>query len=332
MNRFPKKPLLQVTGLRVGFQTREGEVSPVDGIDFEIHAGEIVGLIGESGSGKTMTGYSILSILPHPGGIRGGDIVFKGRSIIKLGEDEMRPLRGKEIAYIFQDPTTSLNPTKTVGWQIKHILEKKWGEETGSPNGWENAYKPRTLGLLKDVGILSPEAVMGLYPHNLSGGMLQRILIAMALSCSPDLIIADEPTTNLDVIVEAQILKLFLHFRAKFHTAILFISHDIGVIAETCDRVVVLYAGKIMERGSTRDILRSPVHPYTVGLLQSNPKIEDEGERLFQIRGELPTLHDLPLGCRFNPRCDRAMPICEKREPRLTKVNGDHLVACHLYE
>jgi peptide/nickel transport system ATP-binding protein/oligopeptide transport system ATP-binding protein len=256
-----------------------------------------------------------------------GDILFKGRSLPQKSEREMREIRGREIAYIFQDPTTSLNPTKTVGWQINHILERKWkGGRAG-----EKGLKERTQNLLADVGILSPEKVTDLYPHNLSGGMLQRILIAMALACSPDLIIADEPTTNLDVIVEAQILRLFLGLRDVVGSAILFITHDIGVVAETCDRVIVLYAGKIMEKGSIGDVLNRPLHPYTIGLLNSSPKLEDEKECLYQITGELPSLAHLPEGCRFHPRCDRSLDLCHHTLPGMVEVTENHFVACHLY-
>ncbi len=254
-----KEPLLEVKKLKTVFETREGELVAVDGIDFDIFPGEVLGLIGESGSGKTVSGLSILNLIPNPGKIAEGDIIFKGRSLIKLSEKEMREIRGREIAYVFQDPATSLNPTKTVGWQIYHILEMKSKNQKTDSKGEGNplSLKERTQQLLADVGILSPEKVTNLYPHSLSGGMLQRILIAMALGCSPDLIIADEPTTNLDVIVEAQILHLFLRLRDTVGSAILFITHDIGVIAETCDRVIVLYAGKILEKGGILDVSKS---------------------------------------------------------------------------
>jgi oligopeptide/dipeptide ABC transporter ATP-binding protein len=328
-----KEPLLSVKHLKTVFKTREAELVAVDGIDFDIFPGEALGLIGESGSGKTVSGLSILNLVSNPGRIAEGEILFKGRSLLKLSEKEMREIRGREIAYIFQDPTTSLNPTKTVGWQIHHILSaKRRNEREGIRSGNEPfSLKERTQHLLADVGILSPEKVMHLYPHNLSGGMLQRILIAMALGSSPDLIIADEPTTNLDVIVEAQILELFLKLRSTVGSAILFISHDIGVIAETCDRVIVLYAGKIMERGNIDEVLNHPLHPYTVGLLQSSPRLEEEKEKLFQIKGELPSLLELPKGCRFSPRCDRALPVCAEALPPMDEVQKNHFVSCYLY-
>lgn len=326
-----KTPLIEVNGLKTVFKMREGELVAVDGINFDIFRGEILGLIGESGSGKTVSGLSILNLIPNPGRIAEGDILFKGRSLLKLGEKEMREVRGREIAYIFQDPTTSLNPTKTVGWQIHHVLEMKPRPVKPGSDGRPVSLKERTQHLLKDVGILSPEKVTNLYPHNLSGGMLQRILIAMALGCSPDLIIADEPTTNLDVIVEAQILRLFLNLRDSLGSAILFITHDIGVIAETCDRVIVLYAGKIMEKGGISDVLNHPLHPYTVGLLHSSPKLEEQRERLYQIRGELPSLAELPRGCRFHPRCDRSTALCQDRVPSMVEVKENHFVSCYLY-
>lgn len=328
-----KEPLLSVKQLKTVFNTRETELVAVDGIHFDIFPGEILGLIGESGSGKTVSGLSILNLISNPGRIAEGEILFKGRSLLNLSEREMREIRGREIAYIFQDPTTSLNPTKTVGWQIHHILSAKWrnGREGFRSGNGPFSLKERTQHLLADVGILSPEKVMCLYPHNLSGGMLQRILIAMALGSSPDLIIADEPTTNLDVIVEAQILKLFLKLRSTVGSAILFITHDIGVIAETCDRVIVLYAGKIMERGDIDEVLNHPLHPYTVGLLQSSPRLEEEKEKLYQIKGELPSLLELPKGCRFSPRCDRALPVCAETLPPMIEVQKDHFVSCHLY-
>jgi len=328
-----KEPLLSVRQLKTVFKTREAELVAVDGIDFDIFPGETLGLIGESGSGKTVSGLSILNLVSNPGRIAEGEILFKGRSLLKLSEKEMREIRGREIAYIFQDPTTSLNPTKTVGWQIYHILSaKRRNEREGIRSGDEPfSLKERTQHLLADVGILSPEKVMRLYPHNLSGGMLQRILIAMALGSSPDLIIADEPTTNLDVIVEAQILELFLKLRSTVGSAILFISHDIGVIAETCDRVIVLYAGKVMEKGNIDEVLNHPLHPYTVGLLQSSPRLEEEKEKLFQIKGELPSLLELPKGCRFSPRCDRALPVCAEDLPPMIEMQKNHFVSCHLY-
>jgi peptide/nickel transport system ATP-binding protein/oligopeptide transport system ATP-binding protein len=328
-----KEPLLEVKKLKTVFETREGELVAVDGIDFVIFPGEILGLIGESGSGKTISGLSILNLIPNPGKIAKGDILFKGRSLPKLSEKEMREIRGREIAYIFQDPTTSLNPTKTVGWQISHILEMKLKNQKADLKGERNplSLKEKTQQLLVDVGILSPEKVTNLYPHSLSGGMLQRILIAMALGCSPDLIIADEPTTNLDVIVEAQILHLFLRLRDTVGSAILFITHDIGVIAETCDRVIVLYAGKILEKGGISDVLNHPLHPYTVGLLNSSPKLEEERECLYQIKGELPSLLDLPKGCRFHPRCDRSHDLCRHIPPDMVEVREHHFVSCHLY-
>ena len=328
-----KGPLLEVKKLRTVFETREGELVAVDGIDFDIFPGEILGVIGESGSGKTVSGLSILNLIPNPGKIAEGDILFKGRSLPTLSEKEMREIRGREIAYIFQDPTTSLNPTKTVGWQIQHIIQMKLKDQKVDSKGERNplSVKERTQQLLADVGILSPEKVTNLYPHSLSGGMLQRILIAMALGCSPDLIIADEPTTNLDVIVEAQILHLFLRLRDNVGSAILFITHDIGVIAETCDRVIVLYAGKILEKGGISDVLNHPLHPYTVGLLNSSPKLEEEGGGLYQIKGELPSLLNLPEGCRFHPRCDRSHDLCRHVPPDMVEVRERHFVSCHLY-
>ena len=328
-----KVPLLEVKKLKTVFETREGKMVAVDGIDFDIYSGEVLGLIGESGSGKTISGLSILGLIPNPGKIVEGEILFKGRSLLKLGEKDMREIRGREIAYIFQDPTTSLNPTKSVGWQINHILEMKLENQKADSKGERNSrwLKERTQHLLADVGILSPEKVKNLYPHNLSGGMLQRILIAMALGCSPDFIIADEPTTNLDVIVEAQILRLFLRLRDTVGSAILFITHDIGVVAETCDRVIVLYAGKILEKGGISDVLNHPLHPYTVGLLNSSPKLEEEREILYQIKGELPSLLDLPKGCRFHPRCDRSLDICRHVPPETMERREQHFVSCHLY-
>ena len=328
-----KEPLLKVRKLKTVFETREGELVAVDGIDFDLFPGEILGLIGESGSGKTVSGLSVLNLIPNPGRIAEGEILFKGRSLPELPEKEMRKIRGREIAYIFQDPTTSLNPTKTVGWQINHLLEMKLKNPKVDPKVARSPLplKERAQQLLADVGILSPEKVTNLYPHNLSGGMLQRVLIAMALGCVPDLIIADEPTTNLDVIVEAQILHLFLRLRDSVGSAILFITHDIGVIAETCDRVIVLYAGKILEKGGISDVLNHPLHPYTVGLLQSSPKLEEEREDLYQIKGELPSLLDLPEGCRFHPRCDHSQNRCRHVPPDMVEVREHHFVSCHLY-
>jgi oligopeptide/dipeptide ABC transporter ATP-binding protein len=328
-----KELLLEVRQLKTVFKAREGDLVAVDGVSFNLFRGEILGLIGESGSGKTVSGLSVLNLIPTPGRIAEGDILFKGRSLRRLNEKEMRDIRGTEIAYIFQDPTTSLNPTKTVGWQIKHVLKRKWKtvRSDAKVERRDSLVKGRAEHLLADVGILSPEKVTNLYPHNLSGGMLQRILIAMALGCFPDLIIADEPTTNLDVIVEAQILQLFLNLRERVGSAILFITHDIGVVAETCDRVIVLYAGKIMERGSISNVLSRPLHPYTEGLLRSSPRLEEERESLYQIKGELPSLLDLPEGCRFHPRCDRSLDLCRHVPPTMVEVSQNHFVSCHLY-
>ncbi|MEW6264476.1 MAG: ABC transporter ATP-binding protein [Thermodesulfobacteriota bacterium] len=321
-----KEPVLIVRGLKTSFKTRAGEFTVVDGIGFSIFPGEILGMIGESGSGKTVTGLSLISLVPYPGRITGGDIRLKGRPLLHLTEKEKQELRGSRITYIFQDPTTSLNPTKTIGWQIRHILQRK-------RSGQEILQDGKIVEkLLHDVGILSPERVMNLYPHNLSGGMIQRILIAMALGCSPDLLIADEPTTNLDVIVEAQILRLFLEFRRKAGSAILFISHDIGVIAETCDRVVVLYAGKIMEKGNIVEVLNRPAHPYTLGLLKSSPQLEANAQELYQIKGELPSPWELPRGCRFFPRCETSLRECGETIPETIRISQDHFVACHLFK
>jgi oligopeptide/dipeptide ABC transporter ATP-binding protein len=313
----------------------------VDGVGFDVYPGEALGLIGESGCGKSVTGLSILRLVPFPGAILEGDIRFRGNPLQELSEEEMRAVRGNQIAMIFQDPATALNPTKSIGWQMLNILRynrNRGPADSSDPHTREKKtkddgiLKERAASLLSEVGILSPKHVLKLYPHHLSAGMVQRVMVAMVLGCSPELIIADEPTTNLDVIVEEQILMLFFKLRKKTGAAFVYITHDMGTAAEVCDRVIVMYAGRICEQADVTRLLKSPKHPYTIGLLDSNPRIEEDRKRLFQIGGEVPNPLNYPEGCRFHLRCSSAMERCRTVEPATYEVDTGHLVSCHLYQ
>ena len=335
------KALLSVRNLKTFFRIEKGIIRAVDGVSFEVYPGEVVGLIGESGCGKSVTGLSLLRLIPFPGAIVEGEILFKQRKLRELSEEEMRKIRGSQIAMIFQDPTSALNPTKTIGWQILNVLRHNRNEDTygslDSPGRGNKREKDRVLReeaelLLSEVGILSPSHVLKLYPHHLSAGMVQRVTIAMVLGCSPDLIIADEPTTNLDVVVEEQILMLFHKLRKKTGASFMYITHDMGIAAEVCDRVMVMYAGKICEQADVSNLFHNPKHPYTMGLLDSNPRIEEDRKRLFQIGGEVPNPLNVPEGCPFHPRCSSVMEVCRTVEPDIREAETNHLVSCHLYQ
>ncbi|MGD8395308.1 MAG: ABC transporter ATP-binding protein [Candidatus Eiseniibacteriota bacterium] len=319
--------LLEVRDLRTYFRTDEGLVKAVDGVTFDIDAGETVGLVGESGCGKSVTSLSILRLIPEPPGeIAGGDILFRGRSLLGLSEQEMRSIRGNAISMIFQEPMTSLNPVFTCGFQIMEAIQLH--QQLGPA-----AARERAIEMLRVVGIPSPEQRVDEYPHQLSGGMRQRVMIAMALSCNPALLIADEPTTALDVTIQAQILELIARLREEFGMAVLIITHDLGVVAEVSDRVAVMYAGKIVEYASTRSIFKQPVHPYTQGLLASIPTLGLEIERLAVIPGTVPNPLEFPAGCKFHPRCPLADERCRREEPELEPAPGEagqgpHGVAC----
>ena len=315
-------PLLAVDDLVTTFSTEEGLVTPVDGVSFTVEQGETVGVVGESGCGKSVTSLSILRLVPSPPGrIAQGRILFEGQDLLTLSEREMRALRGRDIAMIFQEPMTSLNPVFTCGDQILEALRRH--QKVSATEARDQA-----LELLHLVGIPLPEQRLGAYPHQLSGGMRQRIMIAMALCCHPRLLIADEPTTALDVTIQAQILDLLRHLKKQLSMAVLLITHDLGVVAETAERVVVMYAGKVVEEAPVRTLFHAPRHPYTEGLLRSIPRLDERRESLPVIEGMVPNLLDLPSGCRFHPRCPRAERRCREEAPALRSLGEGHRVAC----
>ena len=322
------RPLLEVKGLRTSFFTRDGVVRAVDGIDFHVDRGEIMGLVGESGCGKSVTSLSIMGLVSRPGRVEAGEILFEGRDLLKLKPSEMRKLRGDQLSMVFQQPQSSLNPVRDVGNQIAEVLELHRGMK-------RRPARARALEMLKMVGVPDPERRLKAYPHELSGGMAQRVMIAMALALEPELLIADEPTTALDVTIQAQILDLMRNLREQTGTAIILITHDLGVVAEMCDRVAVMYAGEIVEQTDVRTLFRSPRHPYTRGLIDSIPVVGNVRENLSVIPGNVPNLIDLPKGCRFAPRCasrvaeDNAMAI--DVHPGLHPLEPDHEVRCWLY-
>jgi oligopeptide/dipeptide ABC transporter ATP-binding protein len=314
--------ILQVEDLRTHFSGDDGLVRAVDGVSFEIRAGETLALVGESGSGKSVTALSILRLVPEPPGrIVGGRVVFQGRDLLALPAGEMRRVRGREISMVFQEPMTSLNPVFTCGEQIVESLvlhEHLRGREA----------RARTVELLRRVGIPSPEQRAGEYPHQLSGGMRQRVMIAMALACRPALLIADEPTTALDVTVQAQILELLRQLQDELGMAVLLITHDLGVVAETADRMAVLYAGQVVESCTVAVVFQRTCHPYTAGLLASLPRLGSRGTRLRVIPGQVPDAARLPAACRFHPRCPAAVERCRTLEPPLRTLDGDHTSRC----
>jgi len=315
-------PLLSVRNLRTVFGTMQGEVTAVDDVSFDVVPGEVLGIVGESGSGKSVTALSIMGLLPQPPGrVAGGEILFEGRDLLKMPKRELRELRGAAIGMIFQEPMTSLNPVFTIGDQISETIRVH--ERIGA-----QAARGRAIEMLMKVGIPSPERRVDDYPHQLSGGMRQRVMIAMALSCSPKLLLADEPTTALDVTIQAQILDLLRDLQQEFHMAIVIITHNMGVIAEFADRVAVMYAGRIAEQGPVEQIFDAPAHPYTIGLLSSTPDMISEVPRLRTIPGTLPSLYELPSGCRFAPRCSRRIDACETGRPAMRAVAADHQAAC----
>ena len=306
-------PLLEVRDLCVEFPTRHGTLRALDGVSFDIAAGEILGIVGESGAGKSLTGAAIIGLLEPPGRVCGGQILLEGRRIDDLPTDAMRRLRGKQIGAIFQDPLTSLNPLYTVGRQLIETLR------THLPLS-ASAARARAVDLLRQTGIPAPEARMAQYPHEFSGGMRQRAVIALALAGEPKLIIADEPTTTLDVAVQAQIIALLRGVTQAHGASVMLITHDMGVIAETCDRVAVMYAGHIVEIGPVSEVIHHPAHPYTAGLMASVPSLVDTRGRLAQIQGSLPNLDEIPSGCAFHPRCPKASPRCSDERPELAIV------------
>ena len=316
--------LLSVKDLQVQFQTKKGINTAVDGISFSIGKGEILGIVGESGCGKSVSSMSILRLLGTNAKISQGSIKLGDKELLSLSEDEMCKIRGNEIAMIFQDPMTALNPIMTIGDQLIEPLVIHQGYK--KKDAWKEA-----IEVLKKVGIAAPEKRMKEYPHQLSGGMRQRIMIAMAVSCAPKLLIADEPTTALDVTIQAQILELMLELREKLNTAIMLITHDMGVVAETADNILVLYAGKVVEYGSVKDIFNDPKHPYTQGLLSSIPPLTEDVDELNTIEGTVPAPGQMPAGCRFSPRCPYATERCRTEQPGIYHA-GNALVSCFKYE
>jgi oligopeptide/dipeptide ABC transporter ATP-binding protein len=320
------KALLEVNDLKVSFRTEDGIVRAVDGISFTVHEGEVLGIVGESGSGKSVTMMSVMRLITDPNVMYEGSIVYKGRDLMGLSRDAMREVRGEEIAMIFQDPMTSLNPVYTVGWQIEEQLREHYGElKKGQARG-------RAVQLLEQVGIPNAEQRVDDYPHQFSGGMRQRVMIALALSCNPDLLIADEPTTALDVTIQAQILELIKKLKQDFGSAVVLITHDLGVVADIADRILVMYAGRIVEEGDKEQVFYDPQHPYTWGLLGSIARLDrPKTHRLTAIAGQPPSMINRPRGCNFRPRCPQAFDRCRVDDPALTeKVGGGHLDACHL--
>ena len=317
--------LLTIQGLQTSFFTQQGEIKAVDGVSFSLPKGKTVGIVGESGSGKSITALSLLRLIGKNGEIIGGKITFKGENLLDKREGDMRKIRGKEISMIFQEPMTSLNPTYTVGQQIRESFQIHEGL------GKKEAHK-RSLDMLTKVGIPSPEKRIHQYPHELSGGMRQRVMIAMALACNPSLLIADEPTTALDVTIQAQMLELIKDLQHDLGMSVLLITHDFGVVAETCDFVAVMYCGKIVEYTDARTIFTRPKHPYTIGLLNSIPPSDEDIEGdLPVITGTVPSPSDLPEGCRFAPRCPFATDMCLERIPELMKDDSGNEVRCWVY-
>jgi peptide/nickel transport system ATP-binding protein len=322
--------ILEIKDLKTYFFTYEGVAKAVDGVSWQLAKGEPLGVVGESGCGKSVTALSVLRLIPvPPGRVVGGEILFKGRNLLGLSEDEMRKIRGNRISMIFQEPMTSLNPVFTVGNQIQETLKLHQGLS-------KKEALEKSIEMLKLVNIPSPERAVERYPHELSGGMRQRVMIAMALACNPEILIADEPTTALDVTIQAQILDLMNKLKEELGMAIILITHNLGVVAETAKRVIVMYAGKIVEEAETKTLFGNPQHPYTMGLLKSIPilgdKIRRGKVRLNEIPGVVPSLYELPSGCKFSTRCPFVMDICKEKEPELKEIEKSHFSSCWLTE
>ncbi|WP_448535116.1 ABC transporter ATP-binding protein [Pseudothermotoga sp.] len=320
-----KKPLLSVKNLKTYFYTDDGTVKAVDGVDFDVYQGETLGIVGESGCGKSVTALSILRILDEKGKIVEGQVLLDGVDLTKIDEQEMRKIRGKDIAIIFQEPMVALNPVFTVGEQIVEaiMLHQKVDEK---------AARVMAIDLLRKVGIPEPEKRIDQYPHELSGGMRQRAMIAMALSCKPKVLIADEPTTALDVTIQAQIMELMKELQREYGMAIVLITHDLGLIAENADRVVVMYAGKVVEYADVKTLFNDPKHPYTWGLLHAIPRLDIEQTRLYNIPGVVPDPLHFPSGCKFHPRCEFKEERCTREEPQLIEVGQNHTVRCFFWQ
>ncbi|MGJ4966755.1 ABC transporter ATP-binding protein [Bradyrhizobium sp. HKCCYLRH3061] len=317
-------PVLSVRNLQVEFATRRGTLRAIDGVSYDIAKGEVLGVVGESGAGKSVTGLAVIGLIDPPGRISGGEIQLSGLRIDNLPPEEMRKVRGKRIGMIFQDPLTSLNPLYRVGDQIIETIKTH-------TNLNDQQARKRAIDLLAEVGIPAPEKRIDGYPHEFSGGMRQRVVIALALCAEPELIIADEPTTALDVSVQAQIISLIKRLGRDHGTAVMLVTHDMGVIAETCDRVAVMYAGRVAEIGPVQEVIQNPLHPYAKGLMGAIPTLAGEEKRLVQIPGSMPRLSAIPPGCSFNPRCSAAFDRCRVDRPEPLR-QGTQAVACHLYD
>jgi len=322
----PAEALLQVKNLRTSFFTEGGAVHAVDNVSFNVRRGEAVALVGESGCGKSVTAMSIMRLVAPPGKITGGEVRFKGKDLASLSEREMRRVRGNDIAMVFQEPMTSLNPVFKIGAQVAEAI--RLHKDVSKREAWRMAGEMLSL-----VSIPDPVKRLDDYPHQLSGGMRQRVMIAMALSCDPELLIADEPTTALDVTIQAQIMELLANLQQKLGLAILLITHDLGVVAEFCERVIVMYTGRVVEEARVRDLFANPAHPYTRGLLKSLPSVSKNSPetRLPTIKGMVPSISKLPSGCKFNPRCPDVMDICLGNEPALMLVGPEHSARCYLH-
>ena len=317
-------PVLSVRNLQVEFETRRGTLRAIDSVSYDIAKGEVLGVVGESGAGKSVTGLAVIGLIDPPGRISGGEILLSGLRIDNLPPEEMRKVRGKRIGMIFQDPLTSLNPLYRVGDQIIETIKTH-------TNLTDQQARKRAIDLLAEVGIPAPEKRIDGYPHEFSGGMRQRVVIALALCAEPELIIADEPTTALDVSVQAQIISLIKRLGRDHGTAVMLVTHDMGVIAETCDRVAVMYAGRVAEIGPVQEVIKNPLHPYAKGLMGAIPTLAGEDKRLVQIQGAMPRLSAIPPGCSFNPRCSSAFDRCRVDRPEPLR-QGTQAVACHLYD
>ena len=319
------QPVLEIKDLKTHFFTYAGVVKAVDGINLHLSQNEVLGIVGETGCGKSVTARSILKLVPQPGKIVSGEIILNGKNILSMSDSETNEIRGGQVAMIFQNPLSSLNPLFTIGEQVSHIIRIH-------QNLKQVAARERAVEMFNQVRLPNPNRLLNKYPHELSGGQLQRIMIAMALSCLPQLLIADEPTTALDVTIQAQILTLMLQLKEETKTSIMLITHDLGVVAEVCDRVVIMYAGRIMEDAPVEDIFQEPLHPYTKGLMASIPGRNEEDQELAAITGSVPNLITPPSGCRFHPRCPHAEEICQQKTPALKTHKDGHNIACFLYD
>ena len=317
--------LLTIKNLRTSFPSKKSKTIAVDGVNLHIKAGESVALVGESGCGKSMTSFSIMNLLPPPGEITEGEIIFEGKDLLKLTEREMCGIRGKEISMIFQEPMTSLNPVLTIGEQIMEVVQYH-------QNLNRQQAKEKAIEMMELVGFSRVEEILKEFPHRLSGGMRQRVVIAIAMACNPKLLIADEPTTALDVTIQAQILDLMKNIKKKFNMSILLITHDLGVVSELTDRVIVMYAGQVVEEGAVRDIFKKPLHPYTEGLINSVPSIRGKINRLYSIPGNVSSSQKMQSGCKFAPRCSKAFSRCFVENPNLVNIEESHSARCFLYE